>query len=420
MSLSQEKNSSSAANTGKNQFRIIVGSYEHNILCVSLDLSLSEPLFSAIFHFQAHALSVKCLASCKRYLVSGSNDEHIRIYDLQKRKELGTLLSHQGSITALKFSGETVNFETKESDPRSKGKWLLSASEDKTISIWRVKDWEKFGVLKGHTARINDIDIHPSNRIAISVSDDHTIRLWNLMTIKKAGILKLRKYNQNGQFVRWCGENSEFFVVALTNLILFYKTSDAKVFHEIELSAGKTIMHLEVVKIEGVEYVVVALNDGNVSFFNTNFLKEETAQKQLDEEELDDINDFQGTKADFSLLGHSNRVKDFKIYENPFGLYLVTIGSDGRIVVWNLHSRDQIAVYDCGERLNCLSLISEDVEKFDSMKKRTLTEADLEGEQSEVEADPEELKKIMLGGKNKRKKKGSMGKKAKKVTVELE
>lgn len=57
-----------------------------------------------IFHFQAHSLSIKCLAVSRRYLVSGSNDEHIRIYDLQKRKELGTLLSHQGSITALQFS----------------------------------------------------------------------------------------------------------------------------------------------------------------------------------------------------------------------------------------------------------------------------------------------------------------------------
>lgn len=210
----------------KNQFRIIVGSYEHNLLCLSLDLSTtSKPIFTPIFHFQAHSLSIKCLDISKRYLVSGSNDEHIKIYDLQKRKELGTLLQHQGSITALKFS---------QTEDKSNNKWLLSASEDHKIIIWRIKDWENFGTLKGHTARINDLDIHPSSRIAVSVSDDHSIRLWNLMTVKKAAVLKLKNYNQNGQYVRWLGANGEYFAVALLNKVLIYSTSDAKVHYELD------------------------------------------------------------------------------------------------------------------------------------------------------------------------------------------
>ena len=237
----------------KNQFRIIVGSYEHNILCLSLDLSLKTPLFTPIFHFQAHALSVKCLDVSKRYLVSGSNDEHIRIYDLQKRKELGTLLAHQGSITNLKFSkSKTENGDGEGSN----NKWLLSASEDNKIIIWRVKDWENFGTLKGHIARINDVDIHPSNRVAISVSEDHSIRLWNLMTVKKAAVLKLRNYSQNGQFVRWIG-NGDYFAVALLNKVLIYKTAAAKVHCEIDMNK-KTIMHLETETLDGKIYICVA------------------------------------------------------------------------------------------------------------------------------------------------------------------
>ncbi|KAL6937325.1 hypothetical protein ACO0RG_003830 [Hanseniaspora osmophila] len=420
--------------SSRNQFRIIVGSYEHNILCVSLDLTnKNSPVFIPIFHFQAHSLSVKCLDSGKRYLVSGSNDEHIRIYDLQKRKELGTLLSHQGSITALKFSRSVAQQEPEESAQQTgdskasvvklsekakkrsaDGKWLLSASDDQTITVWRVKDWEKFGVLKGHTKKINDLDIHSSNRIAISVSDDHSIRLWNLMSMKKSGVLKLRNYNQNGQFIRWLGD--QHFVVALNDKVLIYEISSAKVIKEIEIENKKVIMHLEVCELDGEKYIVVGLNDGKVVFYDSNFLNNPSDENEGKEsEEEDDV------KPEFTLLGHSNRIKDFKFYSNSFGNYLVTVSSDGRIVVWDMASKEQVAVYDCAERLNCVTVIDENVEKFDSMKKRDQEEADVNnGEQSEVEADPQELKKIMLGKTKSKKNKKNNNNKRRKVEVEIE
>ncbi|KAG0654192.1 Protein mak11 [Monosporozyma unispora] len=381
----------------QNQFRIIVGSYEHNLLCLSLDLSSgSKPVFTPIFHFQAHSLSVKCLDISKRYLVSGSNDEHIRIYDLQKRKELGTLLQHQGSITALKFS---------KTEERANNKWLLSASDDHKIIIWRVKDWENFGTLKGHTARINDMDIHPSSRIAVSVSDDHSIRLWNLMTVKKAAVLKLRNYNQNGQYVRWLGKNGEYFAVGLLNKVLIYSTNDAKVHYELE-TGKKTILHIERVILEDdKEYLCVGISDGNIQFYPTAPLFEEEPDVK---------------EPEFSLLGHTNRVKDFKFYKNEFGTFLTSIGSDGRIVVWDMKSKEQVAVYDCGERLNCLAVCDETIEKYETMRKRSVME-DVEQSEAEV-SDTEEIKQAMFGKKQSKKAKKNKKKnnKKQKVSVELE
>lgn len=391
-----------------NQFRLIVGSYEHNILCLSLNLSPSTPVFTPIFHFQAHTLSVKCLDVSNRYLISGSNDEHIRIYDLQKRKELGTLLAHQGSITSLKFSKKVINSnnedETELAKPGTDGKskWLFSTSEDHKILIWRVKDWENFGTLSGHTARVNDIDIHPSNRIAVSVSEDHTIRLWNLMTIKKAAILKLKGYPQNGQFVRWIGSEGEHFVVALSNKVLLYNTLTAKVCGEIDLGR-RTIMHLETAKWEGQDYIVVGLSNGSVVFYLLNSVLESKTEE-----------------PEFSLQGHANRVKDFKSHTNEFGTYFVAIGSDGKIVVWDLKTKEQLAVYDSGERLNCVTVCDESVEKEDTMKKRTTAAAEI-NEQSEGEGDEEELKKVLFGDKkNKKKTKKAKKHGKKKVSVQLE
>ncbi|AGO11413.1 AaceriACR166Wp [[Ashbya] aceris (nom. inval.)] len=385
-----------------NQFRIVVGSYEHNLLCLSLNLELETPLFTPIFHFQAHALSVKTLDISKRYLVSGSNDEHIRIYDLQKRKELGTLLNHNGSITCLRFSRTTTD-----KDGKLQGnKWLLSASEDHTIIIWRVKDWENFGKLKGHNARINDLDIHPSNRVAVSVSEDHSIRLWNLMTAKKAAVLKLKKYNQNGKYVRWCGKDAGFFAVGLVTKVLIYNAATAKVHHEIS-TGNKTIMHMEVEHIDGKEYICVGLSTGSIEFYDAEKLYEKVEEQEA-------------TEPAFSLQGHTNRVKDFRFYKNSVGHYLVSAGSDGKVVVWDIVKQEQLAVYDCGERLNCLAVCDESVEKYDTVLKRTAATAEID-EQSEVEEDAEELKQIMLGKqKRKNKKKSKKSKKTSQVSVELE
>lgn len=390
----------------RNQFRIIVGSYEHNILCLSIDLSLATPVFTPIFHFQAHTLSVKCLDISRRYLVSGSNDENIRIYDLQKRKELGTLLAHQGSITALKFSNRANDKEEPLAVSENKGptsKWLLSASEDNHIIIWRVKDWENFGTLKGHTARINDVDIHPSNRIAISVSEDHSIRLWNLMTVKKAAVLKLRNYSQNAQFVRWLGQDGAYFAAALLNKVLIYNTSTAKVHSEIDLGR-LSVMHIEGRNIDGKDYLAVGLSNGRVNFYTTESLFEEDAK---------DI------QPEFDLLGHTNRIKDFKFYDNEFGSYMVTISSDGKVIVWDMKKREQLAVYDVGERLNCLAMCDEATEKYETVRKRDTESAEID-EQSEVENDVEELKQEMFGKTKKKSSKNKKRKGNKKVSIEME
>jgi protein MAK11 len=99
-----------------------------------------------------------------------------RIYDLKKRKDLGSLSQHIGAVTALQFYSRTH---------------LLSASEDGTICIWRTRDWECMATMKGHKGRVNGMCVHPSGKIGISVGKDKALRLWNLMTGRKASANKL-------------------------------------------------------------------------------------------------------------------------------------------------------------------------------------------------------------------------------------
>jgi protein MAK11 len=104
-------------------------------------------------------------------------------------------------------------------------------------------------------------------------------------------------------------------------------------------------------------------------------------------------------------------------------VYMVTISSDGKIVVWDLRVEvmDQVAVYSTGERLNVVSTVQESVEKASTMKPiYNPDEASKDvATDSEYESDGESLAHIMKGGKRKSKKKQRQAKK-KLLEVEVE
>ena len=92
------------------KFLISVGSYERIIYGLDMELrpDLENPQNSLLegkvgFAIPAHNGYIKCIASCPKYLVSGGVDEVIRIFDLKKRKDIGSINQHDGSIKALDF-----------------------------------------------------------------------------------------------------------------------------------------------------------------------------------------------------------------------------------------------------------------------------------------------------------------------------
>ncbi|CAJ0845875.1 13791_t:CDS:10 [Entrophospora sp. SA101] len=171
--LSKQENNTNIANNGINVINNNIGNVNASSSSSSSSLTKLRPppIDDPIFIFPAHIGCIKCVAVSGRYLASGSTDEVIKLYNLKKRKELGSLLKHEGSITTLKFYNKTN---------------MLSGSDDGLICIWRTKDWECLKNLKGHKGRVNSLDIHPTGKIALSVSIDKTVILWNLLNGIKA------------------------------------------------------------------------------------------------------------------------------------------------------------------------------------------------------------------------------------------
>jgi len=359
--------------------RLLVTTHDH-----TTTHDTPEVDFSDTFLFNAHASAIRCLAltpptneSSKVTLATGSTDERINLYSLStappalskikstlpvlhgasiaensKNKELGSLLHHSATVTALYFPS------------RSK---LLSAGEDSAVTITRTRDWAPLSTIKapipkpqgrpsGDTAApgevpsgINDFAVHPSMKLMVSVGKgEKCMRLWNLVTGKKAGVLSFSREilesvgegrfgSGEGRRVVWDPEGEEFAVAFERGVVIFGIDCKPKI----------KILPTPRTKVHQMHYLpanshagtlLVATEDGRIMVYNTNATTEAASSS--------DKNDDVPTSALVAQLGGpaagiSGRVKDFELVQIPDvpSTFLVVTGSsDGAIRLWSLET----------------------------------------------------------------------------------
>ncbi|MFM6843266.1 MAG: WD40 repeat domain-containing protein [Dolichospermum sp.] len=62
------------------------------------------------------------------------------------------------------------------------GKTVISGSDDQTIKIWDLGTGEEKLTFKGHSNSVNAIAVTPDGQTLISGSRDNTIKIWDLTT----------------------------------------------------------------------------------------------------------------------------------------------------------------------------------------------------------------------------------------------
>ena len=110
---------------------ISVCGYEGGLLGMSIGEGdvLKERLgeMQTEYSFTATEGSIQCADGCQNLLALGGYTEQIRLFDVEKKKDLGELMGvHDGTITCLQFY---------------RNKFLISGSSDSMIIIWRCDDW---------------------------------------------------------------------------------------------------------------------------------------------------------------------------------------------------------------------------------------------------------------------------------------
>jgi WD40 repeat protein len=100
-----------------------------------------------------------------RFVVSGSADSSIKIWDLEKGREMFTLPEHDGPVRSVAYSPD--------------GKRVVSGAADYTVRLWDAETGEELKALTGHSNVVNSVAYSPDGRFFASGSTDRTVKVWD-------------------------------------------------------------------------------------------------------------------------------------------------------------------------------------------------------------------------------------------------
>ncbi len=101
-------------------------------------------------------------------VISASQDQTLKVWDLATGTEQLTLRSHRGWVTAVAITPD--------------GSKIVSASADHTLRVWDLATGTELLTLRGHRGWVTAVAITPDSSQVISTSVDRTIKVWDLAT----------------------------------------------------------------------------------------------------------------------------------------------------------------------------------------------------------------------------------------------
>ena len=217
----------------------------------------------------------------------------VKLFEVATGKEISSFVGHAAGITGICFVG-------------SHG--LCSASHDKTLSLWDIKEGIRIQAMKGHSCSVRGCTANQSGKVIASVSWDTSIKVWNgrdgkqVTTLKTPGL-----HNTPINCVSFHPEGQLIAVGSWDSTLKIWDTFNRKKLKT--LKGHKTSVQACTYAPSG-RYIVSAALDGEVKVWST-----------------------RSNSAVGTIVGHHAPVNSISFTTN--GQYLVTASSDKILKVWS-------------------------------------------------------------------------------------
>ena len=224
------------------------------------------------------------------YLISGSDDNRICVWDIGKNDEKNCLIntyeSHMGVVEDVCFNKIEENI-------------FASCGDDRKMMIWDLRQQNPVFNIEAHVQEVNTIDFNPFNEyLLLTGSNDKTCALWDLRNLKKK--LHNFKHHINDVInVKW----NPFIMSMFAS-----SSSDRRV----------DIWDLS-----------------NIGNNNTNGNSNAHSGKDKEKNKENNEEDFAPTELLFTHGGHTSRVADFDWNPNQ-ELTIASFADDNIIQVWKM------------------------------------------------------------------------------------
>lgn len=105
--------------------------------------------------------------SVNEQIVTCGDDMFVRLWD-SAGNPIRSMAGHIQAVSCVKFTPD--------------GNYIISGSKDKTIRIWETASGNHVRTLNGHTSEIKQIDVSDDGLQVVTGSFDETIRVWDFAT----------------------------------------------------------------------------------------------------------------------------------------------------------------------------------------------------------------------------------------------
>ena len=206
-----------------------------------------------------------------------------------------------------------------------KGRFIFSASQDKTVKKWDVKTGKLLQVLEGHTKSVWSISLSPDEKTLASGSSDNTIKIWDLETGKQ--IVSLQEHSDRVLELDFSKDGNYLASGSHDHTIKLWDLTDYSV--KLNLQGHTDFVRSVDFSADGDQICSGSL-DGTIILWDT-----ETGDKIR------------------QLEGHTESV--WAVRFSPDGKSIASGSQDGSIILWDIATGNPSRTFDTGSWIKTIA-----------------------------------------------------------------